>query len=275
MNGATQVWTIRGLAVLASIAVSACVPAPVRWGDEKPIAGMMESGARLSLQPGNVPMLVAAWSPAVRPGVVGCPLSFVAVRAVGDTAYAAWWMPRADSTASLVVARSDDGGNSWRAPVIADSTDIGRVGCRRPAPYIAADSLNGYVHVVYFLQAAEGPGLFFTHSMEQGTMFHSPVPIVYGERVSVGAVASRGDTVAVAYENPNAEVPQIWLALSQTTGHIFEGRERVSTGTAATTRPSIALRGGRLAVAWYETERGSSTAGGNVVRVGEVQEVHR
>ena len=262
---------MRGVAVLGAIAVSACVPAPVRWSDEKPMPGSMEAGARLSLQPGNVPTLVAAWSPPIRPENIGCPMSFVAVRAVGDTAYAAWWAPRVDSTASLVVARSDDGGTSWRAPVIADSTDVGRVGCHRPAPYIAADSLNGYVHVVYFLQAAEGPGLFFTHSMEQGTMFHSPVPIVYGERVSVGAVASRGDTVAVAYENPNAEVPQIWLALSQTTGHIFEGREQVSTGTAATTRPSVALRGGRLAVAWYETERGSNSAGGNVVRVGEVK----
>ncbi len=271
MNGATRVWTIRGLAVWAAVAVSACEPAPVRWSDEKPIAGLMESGMRLSLQPGNVLIPVAAWSPPVRPRAVGCPLSFAAVRAVGDTAYAAWWMLRSDSSASLVVARSDDAGNSWRAPVTADSTDTGRVGCRRPAPYIAADSLNGYVHVVYFLQAAEGPGLFFTHSMEQGTMFHSPVPIVYGERVSVGAVASRGDTVAVAYENPNTEVPQIWLALSRTTGHIFEGRVKVSTGTAAATRPSIALRGGRLAVAWYQTERGSSTAGGNVVRVGEVQ----
>ncbi len=262
---------MRTLAVLGAVSVSACVPAPVRWNDEKPIAGSMDAGARLSLRAGNVPMLVAAWSPPVRPGGVGCPLSFVAVRAVGDTTYAAWWAPRVDSTASLVVARSDDGGTNWRAPVIADSTDIGRVGCRRPAPYLAADSLNGYVHVVYFLQAAEGPGLFFTHSMEQGTMFHSPVPIVYGERVSVGAVASRGDTVAVAYENPNAEVPQIWLALSQTTGHIFEGREQVSTGTASTTRPLIALRGGRLAIAWFETQRGSSTVGGNVVRVGEVK----
>jgi hypothetical protein len=269
MKGAFRIQAVTLLAIGA--AVAACEPEPVRWDDERPVAGVIETGARLSLQPGAVPVLVAPWSPPAQPVALACPMSFDAVRAAGDTAYAAWWVPRADSTALLVVARSDDGGNSWRAPVVADSTDTGRTGCSRQVPYVAADSLNGYVQVVYFLQAAEGPGLFFTHSMEHGTMFHSPVPIVYGERVSAGAVVSRGDTVAVAYENPNAEVPQIWLALSATTGHIFERREQVSTGTARTTRPSIALRDGRLAVAWYETERGTNGPASRVARVGELR----
>jgi hypothetical protein len=173
----------------------------------------------------------------------------------------------ASPTASLVVARSTDGGVSWAPAVMADSTDRGRSGCRRPAPFITADSLNGFVHVVYFMVAAEGAGVFFVHSMEGGAMFHSPVVIVYGERVSAAAVASRGDTVAVAYENPNADSPQIWLALSKTAGHIFERRLAVSPATSVASRPAVAVRNGRVAVAWFDTERGGGNAA-TVMRMG-------
>ncbi len=72
------------------------------------------------------------------------------------------------------MARSTDGGRTWGTPVVADSTDRGRSGCERVKPAIAADSTNGYVHIVYSMVAAEGAGVFLTHSMEGGTMFHSP-----------------------------------------------------------------------------------------------------
>ena len=152
----------------------------------------------------------------------------------------------------------------------ADSTDKGHNGCARPAPFIAADSTNGYVHVVYFMVAAEGPGVFFTHSMGQGVMFHSPVPIVYGERVSAAAVACNGDTVAVAYLDPNSARPQLWLALSRTTGHIFESRTEVSPSTEEAARPAVAVRGHRIAVAWIETSREGGAAV-TVVRTGRWQ----
>lgn len=170
----------------------------------------------------------------------------------------------------MVVARSNDGGRTWRAPVIVDSTDRGRSGCSRTAPGIAADSIDGYVHLVYFLVAPEGPGVFFSHSMEGGSMFHASVPIVYGNRASAASVASWGDTVAVAYEEPNAAAPQVWLAISHTAGHIFEQRTSVSSPSASATRPSVALRGNRVAVAWSETPRGGGVAR-RVVRSGTVR----
>jgi hypothetical protein len=204
---------------------------------------------------------VDPWSPASPPGsALQCPGSVAATLARGDTAFAAWWALRPDSTAWLVVARSDDGGRHWGVAVTADSADRGRHACRRLPPSISADSLNGYVHVVYFMQAPEGPGLFFTHSMDGGGLFHAPVAIVYGERVSAGAVSSRGDTVAVAYEDPNAAVPQVWLALSRTQGHIFEHRLSVSTASARGENPAVVVRDGRVAVAWNETGRGGGSA---------------
>ena len=215
--------------------------------------------------------MVAAWTPPALPeGTPQCEGSLVATQARGDTAYAAWWAPRADSSALLVVARSDDGGRNWRAPEVADSTDKGHTGCGRPAPFIAADSTNGYVHVVYFMVAAEGPGVFFTHSMGQGVMFHSPVPMVYGERASASAVACNGDTVAVAYLDPNSAGPQLWLALSRTTGHVFESRTDVSPSTESASRPAVAVSGHRIAVAWSEAPR-TGGAAVTVVRTGQWQ----
>ena len=261
----------RALLLFCFLLLTACTPDPVKWDSERRSDAPVPAGSRLTLQGEGEPAMVSAWSPPMLPaGTPRCEGSLVAALARGDTAFAAWWAPRADSSALLVVARSDDGGHNWHPPEVADSTDQGRIGCARPAPFIAADTTNGYVHVVYFMVAAEGPGVFFTHSMGQGVMFHSPVPVVYGERASASAVACNGDTVAVAYIDPNAALPQLWLALSRTTGHIFESRTEVSPSTEEAARPAVAVRGHRIAVAWVESHRKGGAAV-MVVRTGRWQ----
>jgi hypothetical protein len=261
---------VRALALaLGCLGLAACTPDPVKWDAEARTDTPVPAGTRLTLAPSGMPVMMPAWKPPALPaGTPVCAGSLVATPARADTAYAAWWAPRADSNAVLVVARSEDRGRTWHTPQIADSTDRGRTGCARPAPFIAADTANGYVHVVYFMVAAEGPGVFFTHSMGAGEMFHSPVPIVYGERVSASAVSGNGDTVAVAYLDPNSSVPQLWLALSRTTGHIFESRVPVSPATELAARPAVAVRGHRISVAWLETRRDGGPAV-MVVRTGE------
>ena len=229
--------------LLVTLSTEACVPEAVRW----------EEGSSVP------PSVTEAWVPPTTPNdTLKCDSSLVFSRARGDTAFASWWTQLGNGRAALVVARSDDRGRSWRVPEVADSTDRSRSGCARPKASLAADTLNGYVHLAYNVVAPEGPGVFFTHSMGQGTMFHAPVPIVYGERISLGAVTSHGDTVAVAYENPNAASPQVWLALSRTTGHIFEHRTSVSSATVTATRPAVALEGAHVAVWWYESPRAGS-----------------
>jgi hypothetical protein len=167
------------------------------------------------------------------------------------TLFAIWWSPRPDSGVRLLVARSGDGGRSWSAPAPVDTTDVGATGCRREPAAIAADTTSGYVHATYALQAAEGPGLFFSHSMDGGVTFHAPVPILYGERLGRTSVAADGDVVAVAFEDPNSTTPRIGLALSRTMGHIFEHRILpVSDDNGIATRPLAAVRGRRIAVAW-------------------------
>jgi hypothetical protein len=186
----------------------------------------------------------------------------VRLAAAGGKLFAVWWSPRVDSTALLMASVSLDSGTTWRKATWVDSTDHGAAGCARTAPAIAADAASGYVHVSYAMQATEGPGLFFAHSMDGGVTFHSPVPILYGERLGVTSVASSGDRVAVAFEDPGSRNPRIGLALSSTMGHIFEHRVMpVSDDNSAATQPLVAVSGHRIAVAWREQR----AAGGPVV----------
>ena len=252
------------LLVASALAAAACGGAPIEWSDAAdPLPPPHAPDARLALG-ADVPALVvppappAAWAP---PALCG---EARYARRTADEWYAVGWLERADATALLAASRSDDGGRSWGAPVPVDSLDRGRTGCRRPAPAIAADSASGYVHVAYFLEAPEGAGVFFSHSMERGAVFHEPVAISYGTRPSAVSVAAWRDTVAVAYEDPNGERPRVAIALSRTMGHIFEDRMFVTGTTLAATRPRVAVGAGRLAVAWRE---GDTTAATPLVRV--------
>lgn len=176
----------------------------------------------------------------------------------GIERYAVWWSARPDSSASLLASRSMDGGASWDSPLRVDTLDMSDVGCARPAPAIAADSVTGYVHVAYAMHAPEGTGVFFAHAMDRGAMYHSPVAIVYGDRLVDVDVAALRDTVAVAYTDPSMRYPRVGLALSRTMGHIFEVRipsvTQAGSGNAAASHPAVALADGRIAVAWVERD---------------------
>jgi hypothetical protein len=232
---------------------SACAPSPVEWAAERIV--MQGADSALVLQPdGRLTrdtMAARRDSVSIPTGPV-CPGSLRLARARG-TRYAVWWVPRPDSTASLVASRSTDGGRIWSTPVPVDTTDVGMTGCRREAAAIAADSASGYVHVTYALQAREGPGIFFSHSMDGGASFHSPVPILYGERLGRTSVSADGDVVVVGFEDPNSTVPRIGLAISHTMGHIFEDRiVPVSDDHGSASAPLTAVQGRRVAVAWEQ-----------------------
>jgi hypothetical protein len=177
----------------------------------------------------------------------------VSVRGVssGKFSYAVWWRVRQDSSAALVVARHDPDGK-WGVPVVADSSDHSIRGCGRPAPAISADSASGYVHLAYFLEPNQGAGIFFAHSMDSARTFHSAVPIVFGKNPARVSVASHGDRVAVAYEDPNATEPLIGIALSRTMGHIFEIREQATSDNGRARQPTIRIDGDSVHLWWQE-----------------------
>ncbi|MEO5817170.1 MAG: hypothetical protein ABIT20_18015 [Gemmatimonadaceae bacterium] len=244
------------LILLALVVVAGCSPDPVQWTENRTVGG---NGVAFGLLPadGNVDRLVSS---AVLPASA-CAGSLRLSTAKGTT-YAVWWSPRPDSGARLLSAHTSDGGTTWSAVAPVDTMDRGVSGCRRPAPAIAADSASGYVHVTYGMVAPEGPGLFFSHSMDGGASFHAPVPILYGERLGTTSVAASGDHVVVAFEDPNSATPRIGLALSRTMGHIFEDRLLpVSDDNGTATQPLVAVQGNRITVAWRQRAAANGQAG--------------
>ena len=251
----TSVLSLGALAVV----LTACEKGPVEWkGDTRQLA-LPVSGAESSAGDAHL-VLRADGSPALEPVVsiatvpadtAACPGSLRIAALSPTEIYSAWWSRRENGRALLFSARSDNAGATWAATVPVDTTDRGTLSCARPAPSIAADSTSGYVHVTYFLNSPTGPGVFFSHSMDRGDLFHSPVPIMYGDRPSASAVTAADSLVIVAFEDPNSQRPQIALAMSRTWGHIF-ARERpaASTGTTTAERPLVALRASQVAVGW-------------------------
>jgi hypothetical protein len=182
----------------------------------------------------------------------------------GDVA-AVWWAARPDSSVVLDLARSADDGAHWDTTMVADTRDRGVRGCARPPAAIASDPVSGYTHLAYFLEPAPGAGVFYEHLMElpvagaagaparRIAMFHAPVAIVYGEVPRRTSVTGHGDTVAVAYEDPNRAAPQVALAVSVTAGHTFAPAVPASGDNVEARDPVIGLDRAAVAVAWRES----------------------
>lgn len=196
-----------------------------------------------------------------------CARSLRLAIAPGRGRVAVWWRRVEGGRVHLAAAWRDTIAaeqrlGAWRGPILVDTLDQGprdaqaaergAYGCARPAPSVAVDSLNGYVHVAYAITGPEGPGVFYAHQMDPRAAFEPPVAVLYGERLGEARVASHGDLVAVAYEDPNSRSRVITaVAISRTAGHLFEERLTASGGTNARD-PHVAVRGKAVVVGWSD-----------------------
>jgi hypothetical protein len=266
--------TLLLLAVLAGSA-TACAPSPVIWEEPQGVAAdVVSPEARLILtSTGDVDFSPVREIPPIEPANA-CPGSVRAAWYGTRESYAAWWEPRPDRSVILQVARHTGAPDAeWMEPVAADARDVGTLGCNRPPPSIVADSLGGYIHLAYFIDADIGSGVWFTHSMERGALFHQPMPVMYGERPSRADIDVVADTVVVAYEDPNSVRPSVGLGISRTAGHTFQHRVPVSPSGVSATDPRVVLDGRRVIVTWTQHQAGSELRGSSrtVRRVGELQ----
>jgi hypothetical protein len=240
---------VRACTCIALLTLGACVSEPVEWGDVAYRHSLLgDPDTRSGILSANLPTDKFAESPCLR-----------SIRSVGAgrDIFRVWWAARHDSNVVLFAQHSMDGGNTWKEPAIVDARDRGRRGCDRPEPGVSYGHTRGYLYVVYFLEAADGSGVFFAHSMDNGVTFHTPVAVVYGNRPSAASVAANGDSVAVVFEDPNATTPRIGIVLSHTTGHIFEARGEATPDDVEAVRPWVALDHRRITVWWKKPVRNS------------------
>ena len=226
--------------------VLACAPGPITWEDPVEAPGQPpEDSFLLRVPDGRIDRDSSKLRSPVFPNQCAATVRIW----TDDSSHpiAVWWSLRADSTADVVASRTSDG-RTWSAPVRIDTADAAKVGCRRPPPAVFGDGDNFYV--AYSMRAREGPGVFHSHSMDRGRTFHSPVAVVYGERLGLASIAAKGNFVIVAYEDPNTTPTRISIALSTTMAHLFEYREVVSPEDMAASQPVVLTDGKRVKLYW-------------------------
>ncbi len=242
--------------LLSLVGFSACVMEPVDWGDVSYRHSQLgDPDTRSGVMSADLPSVMGAPNPCTR-----------SIRTSGTVAdlFRVWWSSRSDSSVVLSMQRSGDSGRTWQIPVVVESRDHGRRGCDRPAPGVYYDSVSGYLHLVYFMEGNDGAGVFFAHSMDKGGMFHAPVAVVYGNAPSAASVAGTGDSVVVAFEDPNSTTPRIGIALSRSAGHIFEQRGQVTPDDVLALMPWVALDHGKITVWWKTPDKSGSPYGDGV-----------
>lgn len=245
---------------------------------------MAESRQRAETQPvPPAPMQMTAPAPSQSMGdgdapidSVRCARSLRVALAPSRGRVAVWWSRRDRGRVLLLAAWRDtlvaeSRLGAWRGPIVVDSLDQGPMdaqaslrgaaGCARVAPSVVVDDAHGYVHVAYALTGPEGPGVFYAHQMDPRASFEVPQAIVYGEALGAVRVAATDDVVAVVYEDPNGgERPRIGLAVSRTSGHLFEDRVIASSAIATAKDPYVAIRGKAIVVGWSEFPTGGGEA---------------
>jgi hypothetical protein len=252
------------LPAFASLVVlAACDKPPVDWND--PVTIEQPSGAsRLVLDRATARFVVDSTPAETLPASPGrC--DGAALTAGPRKSAAAWWSVRPDSSAVLFVSASTDSGRTWGTPTPVDTSDVSSAGCRRPPPSLV--TVGDDVYVAYSMAAPEGTGVFFAHTMSG--MLHSPVPVIYGERLVPTAIAADARHVIVAYEQPNGTRKQVDVAISESQGHLFETHATASRSVDNATLPVIALADSTVAVSWV-TRVAADSAASRVVRVGKL-----
>lgn len=257
------------LLLLSAALCTGCDNSLVEWSDPAPIAALSGSGPAMLVVDSTgaarfEPDTAAARITPPTPAADLCEASLRMARGTVH-AYAGWWSVRRDSSATLFVARSADGGKTWGDRIAMDTSDVSSNGCDRPPPALTA--VGDDVYVAYSMIAPEGKGVFFAHIM--GGMLHAPVAVIYGERLVRTAIAAQDPRVVVAYEDPNGAAQQIGIALSTTQGHLFDWHTTASRSIDHAVQPAVALSGRTLAVSWMPAQSGDSTR--RMVRVGRIQ----
>src|SRR5438105_12439218 len=196
---------MRSAILFTALGLVACVKDPVDWGDV----------SYRHSQLGDLPARSAVMSaglPQIPGTVASCVRTVVPANSHAEI-FRAWWAVRSDSNGVLFLQRSPDDGKSWQTPVEVDARDEGHRGCSRLPPGISYDSASRYVYLVYFLDATDGAGVLFDHSIDEGKMFHSPVQCDYASSPSQPNVAGHGDCVIVVFEDAHSHHPTLSLVL--------------------------------------------------------------
>lgn len=179
------------------------------------------------------------FEPSVLLADVACPCCRTALAVgPGGVVNVAWRDVADGDIRDVVVARSEDGGRTFGAPVVvhADGWRIG--GCPHAGPSLAYDG-GGRLHVGWYTGAESAAGLYHAVSEDGGRTFGEPLALLAGGWVPVSLVSLAADAEGV-----------VWAAwgdrrvepLAVQVGRVGEGRVE-SVGVVSGKAPTVAAAG--------------------------------
>jgi peroxiredoxin len=163
----------------------------------------------------------------------------------------------------IVVARSDDGGAHWGAPVRIATDDWVFDGCPHAGPSLAIDA-EDRLHVAWWTGKPEAAGVYYTRSRDGGAAFSPPTPLGVAEQsrpahVQLAQLARPGAAPAIVavWDDGTRSTPQVVVRASLDGGDSFAPAVAVSDPTQAAAFPVLGLQragasDGELFIAWSE-----------------------
>jgi hypothetical protein len=204
------------------------------------------------------------WAPNVRVEMgESCPCCRTAIAAGTDgTVYLAWRSVLAGGIRDVVVARSDDRGTTWSAPVRVHADDWQFDGCPHAGPSLAVDDA-GRLHAAWWTGKPGAAGAWYARSDDGGRTFGAPVALGVADvsrPAHVQLALGSDDRVAVVWDDGTVQTPRVLLRLSRDGGRTFAPALPVSEPGRSATFPVLALDAGRVSVLWAEQSPAAAAA---------------
>jgi hypothetical protein len=156
--------------------------------------------------------------------------------------YVAWRHQFRPDIRDPAVARSDDGGATFTAPVRVAADEWLIAGCPHSGPAIAVD-YAGRVHVAWHTGAEGRAGLYHAVSDNSGRSFHTPSQIA-GVGASSPVLAPRASGAWLAWEEGSSG--SVRVARLSAAGAIAVRRRRAGTTPAIAAGALVRVDGGRV-----------------------------
>lgn len=194
-----------------------------------------------------------SWKGNVRPDTTAaCPCCRTAIALLPDGAILlAWRSILPGGIRDIVVARSEDDGVTWTAPVRVHDDNWEFNGCPHAGPSMQVDQA-GNTHVAWWTGKEGAAGVWYARSSDGGKSFASAVPIDVADfaRASHPQLAVSGDTVVTVWDDGKQSVPRVMLRRSTDGGRRFGTAQVLSDTAMSASYPVVTNTGRGLAVAW-------------------------
>lgn len=203
----------------------------------------------------------ATWRPTVRVDASeSCPCCRTAITTAPDgTLYLAWRTVLPGQVRDIVVARSDDQGLTWAAPVRVHADNFVFEGCPHAGPSLQADSA-GRLHIAWWTGREGAAGVYYARSDDGGRTFRAPVALgvaPFARPAHAQLALARDGGVVVAWDDARTSPPRVLVRRSTDGGASFGAAVTASDTTVAATFPVLALHGDSLTLAWAQQSRAS------------------